>query len=208
VGDVPDYGKTVPPEKNVGAFIMKPEGHARIFGMGRADGPFPEHYEPLESPVENLLSSVQNDPAIKLWDSEMDKVGTSDKFPIIATTYRVTEHWQAGQMTRNLSWLVELVPDMFCEMSKSLAKTKGIKNGDKVKVKSARGEIEAYALVTHRFQPFKLNGKVVEEVGLAWHFGYIGLSKGDSANCLTPHIGDANTMIPEYKAFLCDVKKA
>lgn len=209
VGDVPDYGKTVPPEKNVGAFIMKPEGHARIFGMGLADGPFPEHYEPLESPVKNMISSVQIDPIVKVWDSEMDKIGTSDTFPIIATTYRVTEHWQTGAMTRSLPWLVELMPNMFCEMSKSLAKKKSIKNGDKVKIKSARGEIEAYALVTDRFQPFKLNGsKVVEEIGLAWHYGFIGLSKGDSANCLTPHVGDANTMIPEYKAFLCDVKKA
>lgn len=208
VGDVPDYGKTVPPEKNVGAFIMKPEGHARIFGMGLADGPFPEHYEPVESPVENMISSVQIDPIVKVWDSEMDKIGTSDTFPIIATTYRVTEHWQTGAMTRSLPWLVELMPNMFCEMSKSLAKKKSIKNGDNVKIKSARGEIEAYALVTDRFQPFKLNGKVVEEIGLAWHYGFIGLSKGDSANCLTPHVGDANTMIPEYKAFLCDVKKA
>ena len=208
VGDVPDYGKTVPPEKNIGAFIMKPEGHARIFGMGLADGPFPEHYEPVESPVENMISSVQIDPIVKVWDSEMDKIGTSDTFPIIATTYRVTEHWQTGAMTRSLPWLVELMPNMFCEMSKSLAKKKSIKNGDKVKIKSARGEIEAYALVTDRFQPFKLNGKVVEEIGLAWHYGFIGLSKGDSANCLTPHVGDANTMIPEYKAFLCDVKKA
>ncbi len=208
VGDVPDYGKTVPPEKNVGAFIMKPEGHARIFGMGLADGPFPEHYEPVESPVKNMISSVQIDPIVKVWDSEMDKIGTSDTFPIIATTYRVTEHWQTGAMTRSLPWLVELMPNMFCEMSKSLAKKKSIKNGDNVKIKSARGEIEAYALVTDRFQPFKLNGKVVEEIGLAWHYGFIGLSKGDSANCLTPHVGDANTMIPEYKAFLCDVKKA
>lgn len=208
VGDVPDYGKTVPPEKNVGAFIMKPEGHARIFGMGLADGPFPEHYEPVESPVKNMISSVQIDPIVKIWDSEMDKIGTSDTFPIIATTYRVTEHWQTGAMTRSLPWLVELMPNMFCEMSKSLAKKKSIKNGDNVKIKSARGEIEAYALVTDRFQPFKLNGKVVEEIGLAWHYGFIGLSKGDSANCLTPHVGDANTMIPEYKAFLCDVKKA
>jgi formate dehydrogenase major subunit len=100
------------------------------------------------------------------------------------------------------------MPNMFCEMSKSLAKAKGIKNGDKVKIKSARAEIEAYALVTDRFQPFKLDGKMVEEVGLAWHYGYIGLGKGASANDLTPHVGDANTLIPEFKAFLCDVKKA
>jgi formate dehydrogenase major subunit len=207
VGDVPDYGKTAAPGKNIGAFIMKPEGHARLFGMGLADGPFPEHYEPVESPVKNLLSKTQNDPAIKIWKGEMDKLGTSKEFPIIATTFRLTEHHQGGPMTRNLPWLAELMPDMFVEMSKSLAKEKGIKNGDKVKIASARGEIEAVACVTDRFKPFKLNGKTHEQIGLPWHWGFIGLVTGDSANCLTPHVGDANTMIPEYKAFLCNVKK-
>ena len=207
VGDVPDYGMTVNPDKNVGAFIMKPEGHARIFGMNMADGPFPEHYEPLESPVKNLLSNTQNDPAIKIWKGEMNKIGTVDKFPIVATTFRLSEHHQGGPMTRNLPWLAELMPEMFVEMSKSLAKAKGIKNGEKVKIVSARGEIEAVACVTDRFKPFKLNGKVCEQIGLPWHWGFMGLSTGDSANALTPHVGDANTMIPEYKAFLCDVRK-
>jgi len=150
---------------------------------------------------------VQVDPAVKIWDSEMDKVGTADRFPIVATTYRMTEHFQTGVMTRSLPWLVELVPNMIVELSSSLARVKGIKSGDKVKVASARGEIEAYALVTDRFRPFELNGKKVEEIGLIWHFGHEGLARGDSANCLTPHVGDAITMIPEYKAFLCDIRK-
>jgi len=186
VGDVPDFGATSDPKNNVGAFIMKPEGHARIFGPGLADGPFPEHYEPVESPVKNLLSNTQNDPAIKIWKGEMDNLGTADKFPIVATTFRLSEHHQGGPMTRNLPWLAELMPEMFVEMSKSL---------------------EAIACVTDRFKPFKLNGKVCEEIGLPWHWGFMGLSTGHSANVLTPHVGDANTMIPEYKAFLCDVRK-
>ncbi len=208
VGDVPDYGKTTPPEKGVGAFIMKPEGYARLFGMGLADGPFPEHYEPLESPVKNLLSSTQNDPVIVVWGCAMDCVGDAKDYPIVATTYRVSEHWQAGAMTRNIPWLVELMPDMFVEMSPSLAKAKGIKTGNIIKVVTARGEIQAYALVTERFKPFKLNGKMVEQIGMPWHYGYSGISQGATANDLTPNVGDANTMIPEFKAFLCDVKKA
>jgi formate dehydrogenase-N alpha subunit len=210
VGDVPDYGKTSPPENNVGAFIMKTEGHARIFGMDLADGPFPEHYEPIESPITNPISSVQNDPVAvaMVCESECNKIGGCEEFPIVATTYRVTELWQAGQMTRNLTWLVELMPSMFVEMSKSLAKQKGISNGDKVKIWNSRGEIEAYALVTDRFQPFKLDGKMVDQIGLTWHFGYVGVGKGASANCLTPHAGDANTLIPEFKAFLCNLRKA
>jgi len=203
-GDVPDGGW--PPGEKY-SFIMKPEGHARLFGFGLADGPFPEHYEPLEAPVKNAMSSQQSNPTIKIWAGEMDAVGSPDKYPIIATTYRVTEHWQAGQMTRNNPWLVELMPDMFVEMSESLGKSKGVKNGDKVRISTARGHIVAYAVVTRRFKPFKLNGKAYEQIGLPWHFGFKGLAKGDSANRLTPHVGDANTNIPEYKAFLCDVAK-
>lgn len=208
VGNVPDYGETVAPEKNTGAFIMKPEGHASIFGMNIADGPFPEHYEPLESPVKNFLHpDIHNDPAIKLWAGEMDKIGAADKFPIIATTFRLSEHHQGGPMTRNLPWLSEMMPEMFVEMSKSLARAKGIEKGEKVKIVSARGEIEAIACVTDRIKPFQLDGKLYEQIGLPWHWGFMGLSTGDSANVLTAHIGDANTMIPEYKAFLCDVVK-
>jgi formate dehydrogenase major subunit len=203
-GDVPDGGW---PPGDKYSFIMKPEGHGRLFGFGLADGPFPEHYEPLEAPVKNAMSSVQTNPTIVIWTKEMDDIGDADRFPIVGTTYRVTEHWQAGQMTRNNSWLVELMPDMFVEMSKSLAKAKKIKHGDKVRIKTARGAISAYAVVTARFKPFKLNGKMCEQIGLPWHYGYKGLAKGHSANSLTPHVGDANTMIPEYKAFLCDVEK-
>ena len=211
VGDVPDGGwppMAVDPEKTKHPFIMKPEGHARIFGMGRADGPFPEHYEPWESPVENLLSGTQNDPAFKIWASAMDHKGDPSRYPIVATTYRLSEHWQAGQMTRNLPWLVELMPEMFVEISEELAAEKGIKNGGRVIVETARGSVEAVAIVTTRFQPFRIDGHVVHEVGLPWHWGYTGSSKGHSANMLTPHVGDANTMIPEYKAFLCNVRKA
>ncbi len=210
-GDVPDGGwppMALDPEKTKYPFIMKPEGHARIFGMGRADGPFPEHYEPWESPVDNLLSGTQNDPAFKIWGSEMDLKGDRDRYPIVCTTYRLTEHWQAGQMTRNLPWIVELMPEMFVELSQELAAEKGIVNGGRVIVETARGKVEGVALVTARFKPFQINGQTVHQVGLPWHWGYTGSSTGDSANMLTPHVGDANTMIPEFKAFLCDVRRA
>jgi len=206
-GDVPD-GPWPPADKY--PFIMKPDGHAWLFAANLNDGPLPEHYEPLESPVDNFMSSQQNNPAIKLWhkvNPEGNAIGDSKKFPIIGTTYRVSEHWQAGAMSRNIPWLAELVPDVFVELGTDLAKQKNIENGNKVVIETARGSMEAYALVTRRFEPFQLNGKLVHEVGVIWHFGYNGLARGDSANLLTAHIGDANTMIPEYKAFLCDVYK-
>ncbi len=209
VGDVPDGGwppMAVDPDKTKHPFIMKPEGHARLFGPGMADGPLPEHYEPWERPVDNLMSNQHSNPAFKIWRPE--EQGTPDKFPIVASTYRVSEHWQGGQMTRNLPWLVEMMPEPFVEMSEELAAEKGIANGDKVIVKSARGQVTMVAVVTKRFRPFQIGGHEIHQIGLVWHWGYTGLSTGDSANVLTPHVGDANTMIPEYKAFLVNISKA
>ena len=212
-GDVPDGGWP-PPETPQGrphpagrhAFIMLDEGRARLFAPGLADGPFPEHYEPMESPAVNLFSPQQVNPMAG--QCPRDMLGTSDEYPIVATTCRVSEHWLSGPMSRNLPWLVELVPNAFAEISPRLAAEKGISNGDLITIRSARGKITVYALVTGRIVPLKLGEKTVEQVAVIWHFGYQGLATGDSANILTLSAGDADTMIPEYKAFLCDVEKA
>jgi len=206
-GDVPDGGwKPMNMEGTRYPFIMKPEGHAHIFGPGRTDGPFPEHYEPLESPVENAFSATQVNPAIKVWrPDEISKPG--DGYDVVCTTYRVTEHWQAGQMTRNLPWLVELMPEVFVEISKELAEKLGVETSDLIKLSNVRGSARAAAIVTSRFKPFTIRGKTVHQVGIPWHWGFTGLARGDSANLLTPHVGDANTMIPEFKAFLVKVEK-
>jgi formate dehydrogenase major subunit len=155
------------------------------------------------------MSSQQNNPAAKISrDDKMDVYGTPDKYPHVATTYRVSEHWQAGAMTRSHPWLLELMPDAFVEIGADLAKEKNIANGDRVKVSTARGSIEVYALVTHRLKPMRGDGRWIHHVGIPWHYGYAGLATGDIANTLTPNAGDANTHIPEYKAFLCAVDKA
>src|SRR5258706_9712880 len=75
------------------------------------------------------------------------------RFPYVITTYRVTEHHTAGGMSRWLSWLCELQPEMFCEISRQLAMEKGVENGGWVTITTARAEIEAPAPVTDRFQP-------------------------------------------------------
>ena len=162
-GDVPDGvgnpGAGRPP------FIMKPDGVGSLFGPGLADGPFPEHYEPLECPVEkNLLSPQKNNPVIRRFDkkgvgSELDEIASCDpRFPFVCSTYRVSEHWQTGVLTRWCPWLVEMQPGMFVEMSKELAAERNIENGEQVIVKSARGELEATAVVTARFKPFDIDG--------------------------------------------------
>jgi len=111
-------------------------------------------------------------------------------------------------MTRNLPWLAELVPNCYVEMSEELAKKKSIKSGEKVIISTKRGEMTAQALVTKRLKPFNCNGEQLDQVGVIWHFGFNGVATGEPANRLTPHVGDGNTMIPEYKAWLCNIRRA
>ena len=207
--DVPDFRPDLAPEVKGGGnpFIMRADGKGGLWAP-LAEGPFPEHYEPVESPVRNLLSPTQSNPMAVIYKADLDRLGDPKDFPIVATTYRLTEHMHTGSITRNLPWLVELMPSLFCEMSRELAAEKGIQNGDPVLVRSARGEVRAVAYVTGRIRPFKLAGRVVHQVGIPWHWGFMGMAKGDSANLLTPHVGDANTRIQESKAFLVDVRKA
>jgi len=205
--DVCDTQKTSPPGK-ANPFLMRPEGTGCFFAAKNSlkEGPFPEHYEPWESPVKNLLNSQPVNPAVKIW--EPDKLGKVEQYPFVGTTYRVVEHWQTGALTRNLPWLAELMPNMFVEISEELGKLRGIENGDNVIVSTTRGDIEAVACVTKRIKPYIVDGKEVHMVGALWQYGFKGYATGDPANRLTPHVGDANTMIPEYKAWLCDIRRA
>jgi formate dehydrogenase major subunit len=210
--------------KEVGALV------ARLFSNSLVEGPFPEHYEPRESPVKNVLSGTQNNPAAVLdWPSakeDPEKWGFAEigdpRYPYIGTTYRVTEHWQAGQMTRNNSWLGEAMPEQFVELSVELADELGIESGDLVEMESVRGKMQGVAVVTVRLKPLEIgdNGSTrkVHIVGTTWHYGFVGLFTGGperdgfskqnySANQLTGHVGDANTTIPESKAFLVNLRK-
>ncbi len=247
--DVPDFSfRTKDPSGNfvqvppavsasgvdAGPFLMNIEKGNQVgllFSNRTKEGPFPEHYEPRESPVKNLLNGAQWNPTIvseyKSAKEQPELFGFAEvgdpEYPYVGTTYRVTEHWQAGQMTRNLTWLGEAMPAMFVEISKELAEEKGIKKGDLVEVYSKRGKVQGIAVVTPRLQRITIadgNGgtKKVDIVGMVWHFGYTGLFPGGpergkipkisyAANQLTPHVGDANTTIPEYKAFLVNIRK-
>ncbi|MGF7186683.1 formate dehydrogenase major subunit [Desulfitispora alkaliphila] len=209
--DVPDFNASVEPEVSAAnPFIMNTEGLARIFSNGPVDGPFPEHYEPVEGPIKNALNKLQHMPVANIWEhdgSRLIELGDS-QYPIIITTYRLTEHYQSGAMTRNCPSLVELMPEMFAEISREFAKELGIEPGDKLVISTPRGEITVNAMVTSRIKPVKLFGKLYHVIGMPWHWGFSGLSRGDSANVLTSHIGDPNTTIPESKAFMCNVKKA
>ena len=208
--DVPDFKPDVPPGDPMNPFIMNPEGVARLFALDKmAEGPFPEHYEPFETPLDSnpLHEKVISNPAARLFPGVKESFGTSKEFPFAATTYRLTEHFHFW--TKHTRIAASLQPEQFVEIGEGLAAKRGIKNGDRVKVRSKRGQIFAKALVTKRIQTLKVSGREVETVGIPIHWGFEGLTKpGYLANTLTPYVADANVHTPEFKAFLVDVEKA
>lgn len=221
--DVPDFPETKAPSTKAepngsgmaahsGAdpFIMNPEGRGRLFvPSGLTDGPMPTHYEPVESPVNNLLYPGQeNDPVLQYWDRpDNPKNGTANPdFPYAITTYRLTEHHVGGAMSRWLPWLSELQPELFAEISKELAAEKGVKMGDWITLWTKRGEIEARAMVTNRIQPLKIEGRTVHQIGLPFHWGYAGVVTGDVANDLLLLVADRNVSMHDAKSFTCNMR--
>jgi len=222
--DTPDFPLTKPPwapgdpnglglDAHSGRqpFIMKPDGVAWLFNpAGLVDGPLPTHYEPAESPVRNPLYGRQTSPVLKYWrrpDNLLAAVG-DPRFPYVITTYRLTEHYLAGAMSRWNPWLSQLMPELFVELSPELAAEKGIRNTDWVKITTPRGAIRAKALVTRRMRPLTVAGQVLHQVGLPWHWGWQGVVTGDVVNELTALVGDPNVSIHEGKAFVCNVERA
>ena len=190
-------------------FIMRPDGKAWLFApFGLVDGPLPTHYEPYESPVHNIVYKQQSNPVVKVWKVEGNPyhLVADPKYPIVVTTYRLTEHYLSGTMSRWLPWLSELMPELFCEISPELASEKGVRNGEYVTITTARGEIEAHALVTRRMRPFTLDGKTVHQIGLPWHWGWQATARGDVVNNLSVMVADPNVSIHEGKVFTCDLR--
>ena len=207
--DIPDMRPDAAPEENVGPFIMNPEGIARLFAVDKmAEGPFPEHYEPFETPIGTnpLHPNVISNPAARVFKGDMEAFGKAKEFPYVGTTYRLTEHFH--YWTKHVRLNAILQPEQFVEIGENLAKAKGIKAGDKVKVTSNRGFIKAVAVVTKRIKTLTVNGQPVHTVGIPIHWGFKGLAKnGFIANTLTPYVGDANTQTPEFKSFLVNIEK-
>jgi anaerobic selenocysteine-containing dehydrogenase len=210
--DVPDMRPNAAPSEGVGTFIMNPEGVARLHAVGMNDGPFPEHYEPFETPVGVNLMAPNNpkavsNPAARVYKGDMEAFGKKEEFPYAATTYRLTEHHHFWTKHAKSNAIVQPAP--FIEIGVDLAKEKGIKQGDKVKVKSNRGEVIAACVVTKRMKALDVNGKKVHHVGIPIHWGFKGVTQnGYLANALTPYVGDANSQTPEFKAFLVNLEKA
>jgi formate dehydrogenase major subunit len=215
--DVPDFIADRPPSYRPGEdaqgvdllagdnpFIMQADGRGWIFAPnGLLDGPLPTHYEPQEGIVGNPLYGQQCNPSRMEWkrkDNPYHRPWDDPRFPYVITTYRLTEHHTAGAMTRWLSWLAELQPEMFCEVSPELARERGLTNGGWATVTTARGEIETRVLVTERIPPLRIRGRVIHQIGLPYHWGSKGRARGDAANELISFVADPNVSIQESKA--------
>jgi formate dehydrogenase major subunit len=214
--DVPDFKPDSNPKDHMGPFIMNPEGVGRVFAPLGAfvDGPFPEHYEPIESPVQNALHpKQQNNPVVKKMKTAMDKYATpGDGFNVICTTYRLTEQYH--YWTKNNQMNVQLIPEPFVEIPVELAAELGIKGNDMVKVTSARSYYLAKAFVTKRIKPMMIDGKKIYQIGIPIHQGYRGIQEDAGRNArtllnrLTPTVVDPNAYTPEFKGFLVKLEKA
>lgn len=206
----PDEAKGTDTISGDDPFIMQADGKAWLFAPhGLQDGPLPTHYEPMESVIQNPLYGQQCNPARLEYnrrDNRAHRPFDDPRFPYVLTTYRLTEHHTAGSMSRWLSWLNELQPEMFCEVSKELAAEKGLENGGWATIRTGRGEIEARVLVTGRLTPLRVKGRYIHQIGIPYHWGAKGRVQGDSANELLAFSADANTSIMESKALTADIE--
>ncbi|MEV0168633.1 formate dehydrogenase [Nonomuraea fuscirosea] len=194
-------------------FIMQADGKGWLFApAGVVDGPLPTHYEPQDSPVANPLYGRQRNPVRKLYPHPANRYQPSGDepgasvYPYVVTTYRLTEHFTAGGMSRFTPYLAELQPEMFCEVSPALAAERGLVHGDWATIITARNAIEARVLVTDRIPSLRLNGRVLHQIGLPFHYGPNGLAKGDAANELSAISLDPNSHIQEVKALSADIR--
>jgi formate dehydrogenase major subunit len=193
-------------------FIMHPDGTGWIWvSSGLKDGPLPAHYEPLESVITNpLYPEVNINPAANKLERADNPYAFKDgdaRFPYVLSTYRLTEHHTGGGMTRYLSHLAELQPELFAEISPQLAAELQIEHGEYVTISTARGIVEARALITGRIQPVKINDRTVHQVCVPYQFGYKGLVTSSVVNDLLAMSEEPNVRIMETKALVCNVKR-
>jgi formate dehydrogenase major subunit len=214
--DVPDFKADSKPKDHMGPFIMNPEGVGRIFApLGAfAEGPFPEFYEPIESPCDNPLHPQQtHNPVVKKFKTPQDQYGTpKDGYTVVCTTYRLTEHYH--YWTKNNPMNVQLVPEPFVEIPEEMAKEMGLLGGEKLRISSIRGSYVAKAMVTKRIKQMTIDGKKTYQIGIPIHWGYRGIAEDEGktsktlTNMLSPTVVDPNAYTPEFKGFLVKVEKA
>jgi formate dehydrogenase major subunit len=224
--DTPDFETTKPPDyvpsqDAVGPdalagddpFIMQADGRGWLYAAaGVAEGPLPTHYEAQDSPVRNRLHRQQRNPSRQVYEHENNRYHPdpdepgADVFPYVATTYRLTEHFTAGGMSRWTPYLAELQPEFFVEVSPELAAERGLEHGDWATIISARGAVEARVMVTDRMTPLQVDGRTIHQIGMPYHWGPNGYSRGDSMNELSAMSLDPSSHIQEVKVLTIDIR--
>lgn len=191
-------------------FTLHPDGVGWIFvPSGLKDGPLPAHYEPLESLIKNPMYSQQSDPAAAKKERPENPYAQAvgdPRYPYVLTTYRLTEHHTAGGMSRTLGHLAELQPELFTEVSPELAAEIGLRHGDLATISTPRASVQARVLITRRMRPMWIDGRRVHQIGLPYHWGYKGVSKGDVVNDLLVISEEPNVRIMETKALVCNIE--
>jgi formate dehydrogenase major subunit len=220
LGDEPDFVPDKPPDykppegaKGMDAltgwepFIVHPDGLGWLYApAGLVDGPLPAHYEPDESPFDNPLYSQVHNPTRQVWERPENPSNERDKYPFVLTSYRLTEHHTAGGMSRTLPYLTELQPELYCEISPELAEERGLEHLGWATISTSRTSITAKVMVTERMTPLKVMGRTMHQVGLPYHWGWKGITKGDVVNDLFGLSLDPNVHIQESKASTCDIR--
>jgi formate dehydrogenase major subunit len=162
--------------------------------------------------MRNLLHRQQRNPSRQVYDHENNRYhpdpGTpgAGVFSIVATTYRLTEHFTAGGMSRWTPYLAELQPEFFVEVSPELASERGLQHAQWATIISARGVVEARVMVTDRMTPLQVEGRTVHQIGMPYHWGPNGYARGDSMNELSAMSLDPSSHIQEVKVLTVDIQ--
>ncbi len=197
----------------VDPFIMQADGKGWLFApAGLNDGPLPTHYEPQDTPFTNPLYGHQRNPTRLLFQHGLNRYHPAPDtpgagvFPYVMTTYRLTEHFTSGGMSRWTPYLSELQPEFFCEVGPELAVERDLEHGAWATIVTARNAIEARVMVTDRMRPLRVQGRTVHQIGMPYHWGPNGYATGDAANELTSMALDPNVHIQEVKALTADIR--
>ncbi|HEY4957782.1 MAG TPA: formate dehydrogenase subunit alpha [Caldimonas sp.] len=210
--------------------VMKNHG-CHPFGNAKARAvvwnfpdPIPLHREPLYSTRPDLIDKYPTHDDKKafwrlptLFKSVQDKNKDIGKqFPLIMSSGRLVEYEGGGEETRSNPWLAELQQEMFVEINPAAANDRGIRDGEKVWVKSPTGaKILVHALVTERVDretvwlPFHFSGHW-QGADLLQYYpeGAHPVVRGEAVNTATTYGYDSVTMMQETKTTVCQVERA
>ena len=118
----------------------------------------------------------------------------SERFPLILNTGRVLYHWHGGTITRRAEGLLARMPDLEIHMSAEDGERYGVEDGEWIRVRSRRGDLEGRASYTEKMRAGEIFVPFVK-------------LKDHAANFLTNSAFDPDSKIPEYKVCAVRIEK-